>query len=91
MDARARLAASGTDEGRERWRHEIRRELFRWHSLPEGCRLCGERIGHFGGDMQRDPCALIPHNVPLEEVRPNCYAVRRHWIGDVIRAVERRA
>ena len=69
-----------------RWQWAIRRELFRW-SLDEPCPVCGEWIGHFGGDAQRDPCPRIPQDVPLEEVRPNCYTVRRHWVGDAIRAV----
>lgn len=72
-------------ELRARWESAIRRELWRWR-LPEPCPACKEWIGHFGGDATRDPCGLIPQGVPLEEVRPNRYVVRRHWIGDAIRA-----
>jgi hypothetical protein len=74
------------DEHRARWGREIRRELFRWRNSPDTCGFCGERIGHFGGSVDRDSCKLIPLNLPLDEVRPNCYVVRRAWIGDAIRA-----
>lgn len=70
----------------DRWRWQIQREVFRWRNSPDACADCGELIGHYGGDAERDPCRLIPQDVPLEEIRPNCYVVRRHWIGDAIRA-----
>jgi hypothetical protein len=72
-------------EHRERWILEIRRELFRWHR-GEACNLCGEWVGHWGGSTDREPCSVIPLNLPLQEVRPNCNTVHRHWIGDAIRA-----
>lgn len=73
-----------------RWTFAANRERARWRqSWP--CTVCGEWIGHWGGSAERDPCSRIPLNVPLEEVRPNRYCVRRHWIGDAIRAAcERR-
>lgn len=80
------IAASAADEARARWQSAIRRELWRWRVLPDGCPVCGERIGHWGGSDTRAACNVIPVNVPLEEVRPNCYLVRREWIGDAIRA-----
>lgn len=82
------LAVSAEEEAAymARWRREARREAWRWRVCPDGCPACGERIWHFGGSVDRDPCELIPLNVPLDEVRPNCYAVRRLWIGDAIRA-----
>jgi hypothetical protein len=33
-----------------------------------------------------DRCPSIPQDLPLDQVRPNCFVVRRHWIGDAIRA-----
>lgn len=74
-----------SDDARARWESAIRRERYRWHNVG-ACTVCGEWVGHFGGSTTRDPCACIPDNVPLEEVRPNCYTVLRHWIGDAIRA-----
>jgi hypothetical protein len=70
-----------------RWTYSIRRELAHWRHMNCACHLCGEWIGHWGGDATRPPCALIPKDVPLDQVRPNCFVVRRHWIGDAIRAV----
>ena len=70
---------------RARWSFAIRRERWRW-ATGEPCREGGEWVGHFGGSATRDPCSLIPLDVPLEELRPNCLAVRRSWIGDAIRA-----
>jgi len=71
------------DEARKarRLRHEvaIRRELRHWH-MPIACPHCSEWVGH------RSPCPLIPLDVYLEEVRPGCVVVLRHWIGDAIRA-----
>lgn len=75
---------------RTRWQSAVRREAWRW-SNPDPCPACGEWVGHFGGSNTRDPCNLIPMNVPLEELRPNCYAVRRLWIGDAIRAALKNA
>jgi hypothetical protein len=68
-----------------RWMAAIRKELRFWR-LSTACPHCGEWVGHFGGRVDRDPCTLIPLNLPLDEVRPNCYVVRRAWIGDAIRA-----
>lgn len=75
-----------TDEARERYHREAARSAWRWRVHTEGCPLCREWIGHFGGSAERDPCKLIPADVPLEELRPNCYDVRRPRIGDAIRA-----
>lgn len=63
----------------------VRRDFYRWRLISDECPVCGERIGHFGGSTERDPCRLIPQGLPLVEVRPNCYAVRRHRIGAAIR------
>lgn len=65
------------------WLREIERELFRWRNLDE-CPGCHQRIGH-----HLDCWILerpLANRVPLEQVRPDCYTVRRHWIGDAIRA-----
>lgn len=70
---------------RDRWRWAVKRARWLW-ARTDKCPRCGEWIGHFGGSAERDPCDLIPLNVPLEEVRPNCFEVRRDWIGDAIRA-----
>lgn len=67
-----------------RYESAVRRERFRWRQ-PTACTVCNEWVGHFGGSVDRDPCACIPLDVQLEEVRPNCYTVRRYWIGDAIR------
>lgn len=74
---------------RARWHSHARREVWRWRMIPDECPACGQRIGHWSGGVPGgpDPCPLIPLNVPLEEVRPNCVTVQRHWIGDAIRAV----
>jgi len=74
-----------TPECIARWELEARREYYRWHR-DGPCSVCGEWIGHFGGSVDRDPCRLIPDNVPLEELRPNCMAVRRVHMADKIRA-----
>ncbi|GAP37339.1 hypothetical protein ABXN37_19640 [Piscinibacter sakaiensis] len=73
-------------EALRRWEWAARRERVRW-SIGAPCHACGEWVGHWGGSVDRTHCSLIPLNVPLEEVRPNCVTVRRHWIGDAIRAV----
>jgi hypothetical protein len=79
------IAAIENDEDAHAlWRRAIARERFRWRT-GEPCRICGEWIGHYGGDLERDPCSCIPQDVPLEEVRPNRYCVLRHWIGEAIR------
>lgn len=78
-------AADSSDEA-FRWRLAARREELRW-SHPWPCSVCGEWVGHWGGSAERPSCNCIPLNVPLEEVRPNCFTVRRHWMGDAIRAV----
>ncbi len=78
----------GQADNRARWESEARREAWRWRVWRDTpCPACGELIGHFGGSTTREPCELIPKDVPLEEIRPNCYTVRRYWIGDAIRAV----
>lgn len=70
-----------------RWESEARREFYRWrHWADRPCPHCGELVGHCGGSAEREPCELIPLNVPLDEIRPNCLVVRRIWIGDAIRA-----
>ncbi len=61
-----------------------RRASWRWRS-DGPCHGCGEWIGHFGGSAERDPCRFIPDDVPLVEVRPNCYDVRRMQICWAIR------
>lgn len=88
------IERSRADEDRSRWESAARLEAWRWRVIPDGCPACGERIGHWGGgrlDDPRPPCQLLPMNVPLEEVRPNCYTVRRYWIGDAIRAATEKA
>lgn len=84
FDINAGISEADLALERARWESAIRRERFRWHQ-PTPCTVCGEWVGHFGGSTDRDPCACIPQDVPLEEVRPNCYTVRRYWIGDAIR------
>jgi hypothetical protein len=64
-----------------------RRDMWRWRD-SDPCPRCGEWIGHWGGDATREPCPRIPQDTLLEELRPNCYAVRRPRIGDAIRAAE---
>lgn len=87
-----RVANVATDHGKEVWRREIDMEMRRWGRNGEQCLACGEWIGHWGGGgvdrfgEPRPPCRLIPQDVPLQQVRPNCYTVRRHWIGDAIRS-----
>lgn len=73
-----------TEADTDRWQFAIRREYWCWYS-GEPCSKCGEWVGHFGGSVDRDPCPRIPTDVPLEEVRPNCYRVQANWIGDRIR------
>lgn len=75
------------EQRRARWHKLIERELVHWAS-GKSCRYCGQWVGHWGGGAPGEPppCPMIPMNVPLEEVRPNCLMVRRHWIGDAIRA-----
>ncbi len=68
-----------------RWESAVRRDWFKWRS-GEPCGLCGELVGHYGGDLERDPCPAIPQDLPLEEVRPNCYLLRRHRMADKVRA-----
>jgi hypothetical protein len=76
------------EAGRLAWETAIRRELRHWH-MPIACPHCGEWVGHWGGETPSDArprCTLQPHGVPLQRVRPGCFTVRRHWIGDAIRA-----
>lgn len=76
------------DAARGRWEFAARRDFYRTRLLAgDPCPKCGEIVGHFGGSTERDACPLIPSDVPLEEIRPNCYAVRRSHLGDAIRAV----
>lgn len=83
-DMNAGIPAEDLARERWNWEYEIRRERARWHrAVP--CTVCGEWVGHYGGSTTRDPCSCIPLNVQLDEVRPNCYTVRRYWIGDAIR------
>jgi hypothetical protein len=74
-------------EAESRLRYELacRRDYYRWQR-EEPCDKCGEWVGHFGGSVDRDPCPLIPQDVPLEEVRENRYAVRRYRMADAVRA-----
>lgn len=84
------------EAAKERWRREIRREMLRWGS-GERCTACGEWVGHWSGGgavdafgERRPPCPTVPLDIYLQEVRPNCVTVRRHWIGDAIRAAEKK-
>lgn len=86
MTAEQRAALDADDAWVARWEREAAREAVRWRRY-DTCPQCGERIGHFGGSVERDPCPNIPLNVPLEEVRPGRYAVRRPTLADAIRAV----
>lgn len=70
---------------RAKWESEARRSRFRWR-FADPCTVCGEWVGHFSGSAERDGCSLIPLNVPLDELRPNCVDVRRLRIADAIRA-----
>lgn len=86
------MTAERTPEELERHvRRSIRRARWLW-SLSGPCSVCGELIGHWGGPLgayQDDPrprCSMIPPDVWLDEVRPNCFDVRWHRIGDSIRA-----
>lgn len=79
--ARAEAAATAATAA---WENAVRRDWWRWRT-GEPCKQCGEWVGHYGGDLERDPCPLIPQDQPLEEVRPNCYLLRRHRIVDAIR------
>lgn len=72
---------------RQRWEFQARRDYFRTRMLAgDPCPDCGEIVGHFAGSTERDPCKRIPADVPLEEVRPGCYSVKRLHICDAIRA-----
>lgn len=84
--ARVGAAMSDDDEKLQAaYEFAVRRDFYRWRVIPDGCPTCGERIGHWGGSADREHCPLIPLNVHLEEVRPNCMQVRRHRIGAAIR------
>lgn len=85
LTAEQRAALEADDSWVARWQREATREAVRWRR-HDTCPQCGERIGHFGGSVERDPCSMIPKGVPLEEVRPNCLQVRRPQVGDAIRA-----
>lgn len=71
-------------DARMRWRFAIRVHKFRLRR-GEACSKCGQWVGHWGGDNERDPCPLIPSDVPLREVRPNCYEVRYRRFSDTLR------
>lgn len=83
------LAEPEDMEERARWLWALadRRAAYRWRHQQVPCQECGRWIGHWGGDTTTGPCKMIPDDVPLEEVRPNCYEVRRltPWIGDAVR------
>lgn len=91
-DAQAKATtpeAIAAHERHVRW--EINKSIVRWRS-GRPCGTCGEIVGHWGGphriDGAGDPrpqCKELPSNVYLEELRPNCFDVRRHRIGDAIR------
>ena len=70
---------------RNRWTFAANRERIRW-AQSWACTVCGEWVGHWGGSAERAACTCIPLDVPLEEVRPNCFTVVRPRIGDAIRA-----
>ncbi len=83
------LTPEEKEKARKRWAWEsaVRRDYFRTRLLAgDPCPDCGEIVGHFAGSAERDPCKRIPADVPLEEVRPGCYSVRRLHICDAIRA-----
>ena len=74
------------------------RSVYLWRHSENPCRFCGEWVGHWGGpkriDGAADPrpeCPLIPRDVYLEELRPNCFDIRRPRIGDAIRYVTTKA
>lgn len=93
--ADAEAAAATPEALAEHERHVrwcIRRSFYNW-ARAEPCRFCGELIGHWGGGQRPEGdarqvarCDLIPDDVWLDELRPNCFDVRRHRIGDAIRA-----
>jgi len=68
---------------RERWQQAAEMEARRWHLWPDTCNYCKQRIGHLVDCMM---LTAFAEGLPREEVRPGCYTVRRHWIGDAIRA-----
>lgn len=73
---------------RERWLMAAEQEARRWHLWPDTCNYCKQRIGHLVDCMMLQAFA---QGLPLEEVRPSCFTVRRYWIGDAIRtACEKR-
>lgn len=77
--------AETNEQHRKRWKLLISREMEHWET-GKPCRYCGEWVGHWSGSADRPPCPMIPLNIPLQTVRPNCSQVYRHWIGDAIRA-----
>lgn len=68
---------------RQRWVHASEMEGRRWARWPDECNYCGQRIGHLPECMM---LTALSAGLPHEEVRPGCFVVRRHWIGDAIRA-----
>lgn len=68
---------------RQRWVLAVECEARRWRLWPDTCNYCHERIGHLPGCMM---LTSLSAGLPHEEVRPGCFVVRRHWIGDAIRA-----
>lgn len=87
--AEAQAKKEAEHEQHLRW--AIRRSFFNWRSTG-ACRFCHEWVGHWGGGPRpagdtkpAERCDLIPDDLWLDELRPNCFDVRRHRIGDAIR------
>lgn len=68
---------------RQRWVHAAECEARRWGIWPDACNYCQQRIGHLPECMM---LTGLSAGLPHEEVRPGCFVVSRHWIGDAIRA-----
>lgn len=69
------------EQRHQRWIHASQLEAGRWRRWPDTCNYCGERIGHLPECMM---LTALSAGLPHEEVRPGCFTVRRHWIGDAI-------
>ncbi|HEU6454933.1 MAG TPA: hypothetical protein VN201_05675 [Roseateles sp.] len=67
------------------WQSAARRDWFQWKLSASPCNFCGEWVGHWGGSNDREVCPAIPEGMAIEEVRPNCYLLRRHRMVDAIR------
>lgn len=71
------------EQRRQRWLHAMELEALRWRRWADHCNYCQQRIGHLPECMM---LTALSAGLPHEEVRPGCWVVRRHWIGDAIRA-----